>query len=63
MVEVTVNTRTDKSKIDWAGVETGAKMLVGLSAEPTDFVAAAVATGQKIARSTSRAPTLFECLV
>jgi hypothetical protein len=63
MVAVTVNTKTDRSKIDWAGVETGAKMFVGLSAEPADFVAPTVAAGQKIARNTSRPPTLFERFV
>src|SRR5690242_10426306 len=31
IAEVTISTRRDSSKIDWAGVDTGAKMLVGLS--------------------------------
>jgi len=28
-----LNTKRDRSKMDWAGVETGAKMFVGLSGE------------------------------
>jgi hypothetical protein len=32
---VTVSTKTDRSKIDWAGVDTGAKMFVGLRDIPT----------------------------
>jgi hypothetical protein len=49
--------------MDWAGVETGAKMFVGLRAEPAGSVAPTVAAGQQIARNTISAPTLFECFV
>jgi hypothetical protein len=31
MLAVTINTKRDRSKIDWAGVDTGAKIFVGLS--------------------------------
>src|SRR5436309_1042069 len=30
MVAVTISTKRDRSKIDWAGVDTGAKIFVGL---------------------------------
>jgi poly(3-hydroxybutyrate) depolymerase len=60
MVAVTVNTKTERSKMDWAGVDTGAKMLVGLRAEAADFAALAVAAGHKIARNTCRVPTSFD---
>jgi hypothetical protein len=63
MAAVTINTKMDRSKMDWAGVETGAKMFVGLRAEPAGSVAPTVAAGQQIARNTISAPTLFECFV
>ena len=47
MAAVTASTKIDNPKIDLAGVETGAKMFVGLIDGAADSVAAALATDKR----------------
>src|SRR5271163_2846859 len=53
MLAVTINTKRDRSKIDWAGVDTGAKIFVGLSHGTSGAASPATTDPQK--GSTSRA--------
>jgi hypothetical protein len=63
MAAVTASTKTDNPKIDLAGVETGAKMFVGLIAGTAGSVAAALATDKRTTAQILSAASLFECFV
>src|SRR5580704_9186956 len=46
---VIISTKRDRSKIDWAGVDTGAKIFVGLHGERAGSADAANAVAQSVA--------------
>src|ERR1700730_15514206 len=64
MAAVTASTKTDSPKIDLAGVETGAKIFVGLTDGAAGSVAAAAATApQKTTRDIWNILSVFEYFV
>src|SRR4029453_17305715 len=65
MTAVTPSTNKDSSWIAWAGVETGAKMFVGLSGEGVDCAEAVAATkhGATRTKGATRMREWFECVV
>src|SRR5262245_34082388 len=65
MTAVTPSTKTDSSWIAWAGVETGAKMFVGLSGEGVDCAEAVEASKHSPTRTNgaTRTREWFECVV
>ena len=60
MAAVTASTKIDNPKIELAGVETGAKMFVGLRGGADVSAAAAIAGGEKTNASIWSVPILFD---
>src|ERR1700686_3286950 len=54
---VTISTKTDKSKIDWAGVDTGAKIFVGLRSGCSGSANAGTAAQKRTSACVERADT------